>query len=153
MKNARHSKILELIDQYSIDKQEELLGHLRKNGFKVTQATVSRDIRELGLVKVSTGDGHYRYVVASGAGRSAHSPDRFETIFRESVLNADYAGHFVMVKCYSGMANAACEVFDAMVWNDVVGTLSGDDTFLILMRSQESARLLTEELAKYIVRR
>lgn len=153
MKNARHSKILELIDQYSIDKQEELLGHLRKNGFKVTQATVSRDIRELGLVKVSTGDGHYRYVAASGAGRSAHSPDRFETIFRESVLNADYAGHFVMVKCYSGMANAACEVFDAMVWNDVVGTLSGDDTFLILMRSQESARLLTEELAKYIVRR
>lgn len=152
MKNARHSKILELIGRYSIDKQEELLGHLRKSGFEVTQATVSRDIRELGLVKVATGDGHYRYVAASGAGRSAHSPGRFETIFRESVLKADYAGHFVMVKCYPGMASAACEVFDAMVWNDVVGTLSGDDTFLVLMRSQESARLLTEELAKYIAR-
>lgn len=152
MKNARHSKILELIGQYSIDKQEELLGYLRKSGFEVTQATVSRDIRELGLVKVATGDGHYRYMAASGAGRSAHSPGRFETIFRESVLKADYAGHFVMVKCYPGMANAACEVFDAMVWNDVVGTLSGDDTFLILMRSQESARRLTEELAKYIAR-
>ena len=145
MKNARHSRILELIGQYSIDKQEELLGHLRKSGFQVTQATVSRDIRELGLVKVATGDGHYRYVAAAGAGRSAHSPGRFETIFRESVLKADYAGHFVM-------ANAACEVFDAMVWNDVVGTLSGDDTFLILMRSQESAHLLTEELSKYIAR-
>ncbi len=152
MKNARHSRILELIGQYSIDKQEELLGHLRKSGFEVTQATVSRDIRELGLVKVATGDGHYRYVVAAGAGRSAHSPSRFETIFRESVLKADCAGHFVMVKCYAGMANAACEVFDAMVWNDVVGTLSGDDTFLILMRSQESAHLLTEELSKYIAR-
>ena len=152
MKNARHSKILELIGQYSIDKQEELLGHLRKSGFEVTQATVSRDIRELGLVKVATGNGHYRYMAASGAGRSAYSPGRFETIFRESVLKADYAGHFVMVKCYPGMANAACEVFDAMVWNDVVGTLSGDDTFLILMRSQEAARLLTEELAKYIAR-
>ena len=82
MKNARHSKILELIGQHSIDKQEELLAHLRRSGFEVTQATVSRDIRELGLVKVATGDGHYRYVAASGAGKSAHSPSRFETIFR-----------------------------------------------------------------------
>ena len=111
MKNARHSKILELIGQHSIDKQEELLAHLRRSGFEVTQATVSRDIRELGLVKVATGDGHYRYVAASGAGKSAHSPSRFETIFRESVLKADFAGHFVLVKCYTGMANAACEVF------------------------------------------
>lgn len=104
MKNARHSKILELIGQHSIDKQEELLAHLRRSGFEVTQATVSRDIRELGLVKVATGDGHYRYVAASGAGKSAHSPSRFETIFRESVLKADFAGHFVLVKCYTGMA-------------------------------------------------
>ena len=117
---------------------------------EVTQATVSRDIRELGLVKVATGDGHYRYVAASGAGKSAHSPSRFETIFRESVLKADFAGHFVLVKCYTGMANAACEVFDAMVWNDVVGTLSGDDTFLVLMRSEDAARTLVGELAKYI---
>ena len=131
MKNARHSKILELIGQNSIDKQEELLAHLRRSGFEVTQATVSRDIRELGLVK-------------------AHSPSRFETIFRESVLKADFAGHFVLVKCYTGMANAACEVFDAMVWNDVVGTLSGDDTFLVLMRSEDAARTLVGELAKYI---
>ncbi|MFR8462652.1 MAG: arginine repressor [Ruthenibacterium lactatiformans] len=116
----------------------------------MTQATVSRDIRELGLVKVATGDGHYRYVAASGAGKSAHSPSRFETIFRESVLKADFAGHFVLVKCYTGMANAACEVFDAMVWNDVVGTLSGDDTFLVLMRSEDAARTLVGELAKYI---
>ncbi len=152
MKNARHSKILELIGQYSIDKQEELLSYLRKSGFEVTQATVSRDIRELGLVKVATGDGHYRYVAAAGTGHGTHSPGRFETIFRESVIKVDYAGHFVMVKCYNGMANAACEVFDAMVWNDVVGTLSGDDTFLVLMRSQESARLLTEELVKYTAR-
>lgn len=151
MKNARQSKILELIGQYSIDKQEELLLHLRKSGFEITQATVSRDIRELGLVKVATGEGRYRYVAAAGAGKSAHSPSRFETIFRESVIKVDYAGHFVLVKCYTGMANAACEVFDAMVWNEVVGTLSGDDTFLVLMRSQEAAQQLTEELSKYIV--
>ena len=74
MKNARHSKILELIEQHPIDKQEQLLSHLRESGFDVTQATVSRDIRELGLVKIATGNGGYRYVAASGAGRSAHSP-------------------------------------------------------------------------------
>ena len=150
MKNARHSKILELIEQHPIDKQEQLLSHLLESGFDVTQATVSRDIRELGLVKIATGNGGYRYVAASGAGRSAHSPSRFETIFRESVLRVDHAGHIVMVKCYTGMANAACEVFDAMVWNGVVGTLSGDDTFIVLMREEKTAAQLCEELAKYI---
>ena len=152
MKNARHSKILELIGQHSIDKQEELLAHLRRSGFEVTQATVSRDIRELGLVKVATGDGHYRYVAASGAGKSAHSPSRFETIFRESVLKADFAGHFVLVKCYTGMANAACEVFDAKQWNGVVGTLSGDDTFFILMRTEDGAAEICKSLQQYVRR-
>lgn len=152
MKNARHKKILELIDQHPIDKQEELLSHLKRDGFDVTQATVSRDIRELGLVKIATGDGGYRYVAASGAGRSAHSPSRFETIFRESVLKVDYAGHTVIVNCYTGMANAACEVFDAMVWSDVVGTLSGDNTFFILMRSEEAAHKICAELSKYTSR-
>ncbi len=150
MKNTRHGKILELIAQYSIERQEELLNYLRESGYNVTQATVSRDIRELRLVKTSTGDGHYRYVSANGAGKSAHTPNRFETIFRESVLKADYAGHTVLVKCYTGMANAACEVFDAMVWNDVVGTLSGDDTFFVLMRSEQAAKNITTEIQKYI---
>ena len=150
MKNARHAKILELIHQYSIDRQEELLRYLKQSGFDVTQATVSRDIRELRLVKAATGDGSYRYVPASGVGKSAHTPSRFETIFRESVLRVDYAGNIVLVKCYTGMANAACEVFDAMVWSDVVGTLSGDDTFLILMRTETSAAQLTKEVSKYI---
>ena len=152
MKNARHSKILELIEQHPIDKQEQLLSHLRESGFDVTQATVSRDIRELGLVKIATGNGGYRYVAASGAGRSAHSPSRFETIFRESVLKVDYAGHMVLVKCFSGMANAACEVFDARAWDNVVGTLSGDDTFFILMRTEESAKQICEELRRFTPR-
>ena len=149
MKNARHSKILELIGQHSIDKQEELLAHLRRSGFEVTQATVSRDIRELCLVKAATTEG-YRYVSSRNESFNPKTQGRFETIFHESVLEVDYAGHVVLVKCYSGMANAACEVFDAMVWNDVVGTLSGDDTFLVLMRSEDAARTLVGELAKYI---
>ena len=96
-KAERLQTILRLVQEHPISRQEVLLEHLRNEGFEVTQATVSRDIRELGLVKVATGDGHYRYVAASGAGKSAHSPSRFETIFRESVLKADFAGHFVQI--------------------------------------------------------
>lgn len=152
MKNARQAKILELIEREPIDRQEVLMASLREAGYHVTQATVSRDIRELGLIKVSAGAGKYRYVSAAGTGKNAHSPGRFEMIFRESVLKVDYAGHFVLVKCYSGMANAACEVFDSMTWDDVVGTLSGDDTFLILMRTEEAARRMTGQLAEYMNR-
>ena len=130
MKNERHAKILELIEQYAIDRQEDLLEHLNQAGFKVTQATVSRDIRQLHLVKAAAG------------GQAMHSQSRFETIFRESVLKVDYAGHMVVVKCFSGMANAACELFDSIQWEyEVVGTLSGDDTFLILMRTEGPAAI------------
>ena len=151
MKNARHAKILELIESRAIDRQEELLQYLRESGFAVTQATVSRDIRELGLIKAAASDGRYRYV-AAGSATKAHTPGRFQTIFRESVIRADSAGHLVLVKCYTGMANAACEVFDAMVWNDVVGTLSGDDTFMILMRTENAAKEITQEIRKYIAK-
>ena len=92
MKSARHQAILDLIEKYPIDRQEDLLEHLRRAGFDVTQATVSRDIRELRLVKTATGEGGYRYMPANGNGKVAHSPNRFETIFRESVLKVDYAG-------------------------------------------------------------
>lgn len=152
MKNERHAKILELIEKYPIDRQEDLLSHLNEEGFSVTQATVSRDIRQLHLVKAAVGGGKYRYISAASAGeRMAHSPGRFETIFRESVLNVNYAGHMVLVKCFSGMANAACEMFDSMHWEqEVVGTLSGDDTFLILMHTQEEAADICETLKQYI---
>ena len=131
------------------ERQEDLLAHLREEGFDVTQATVSRDIRELQLVKTATADGRYRYVPASASGKVTHSPSRFEMIFRESVLKVDYAGHMVLVKCFSGMANAACEVFDAKQWDNVVGTLSGDDTFFILMRSEDDAAAICKQLQQY----
>lgn len=153
MKSARHQAILRLIEQHPIDRQEDLLAHLRSEGFEVTQATVSRDIRELRLVKTATGDGGYRYMAGTGNGKVAHSPSRFETIFRESVIGVDYAGHLVLVKCFSGMANAACEVFDAKPWDNVVGTLSGDDTFFILMRSEQAAAEICRQLQQYTARR
>lgn len=149
MKSARHQAILDLIERHSIDRQEELLQYLREAGFDVTQATVSRDIRELHLVKTAAGEGGYRYMSAETSGKMPHSPNRFETIFRESVIKVDYAGHMVLVKCFSGMANAACEVFDAKSWEDVVGTLSGDDTFFILMRSEKAAEEICQKLRQY----
>ncbi len=149
MKSARHQAILDLIEKHPIDRQEDLLSYLRDTGFDVTQATVSRDIRDLQLVKVADAEGRYRYMPAAASGKVAHSPSRFETIFRESVLKVDYAGHMVLVKCFSGMANAACEVFDAKQWGNVVGTLSGDDTFFILMRTEEDAAAICKTLQQY----
>ena len=149
MKGERHNKILELIQQHAIDRQEDLLRYLKEAGFQVTQATVSRDIRELHLVKVAAGGGQYRYVSAAAASsQQLHSPGRFEMIFRESVLKIDYAGHTVLVKCFSGMANAACAALDSMHWEGVVGTLSGDDTFLIICRTESHAISLVTELKK-----
>ncbi len=139
MKNDRHAKILELIENNPIGRQEELLEQLRMCGYNVTQATVSRDIRELHLVKAATGGGSYQYVASFQQDKQRHTPSRFEIIFKESVQSIDYANNIVLVKCFNGMANAACEMFDSMVWQGVVGTLSGDGTFMVLMRSEDAA--------------
>ena len=152
MKNARQTKILELIEQRSIDRQEDLLYQLRAAGYTVTQATISRDIRELHLVKAATGDGKYRYIASFQQEKYHHAPNRFEMIFREAVVKVDSAGNIVLVKCFTGMANAACEMFDSMVWNDVVGTLAGDDTFIVLMRCEEAALILCEQLRQFLSR-
>ena len=148
-KNERLQAILRLVQEHPISRQEVLLDYLRKEGFEVTQATISRDIRELCLVKASTSEG-YRYVSSHNESLNPKMQGRFDTIFRESVLGVDYAGHVVLVKCYSGMANAACEVFDALKWKNVVGTLSGDDTFLIVARSERDAKTICSELTRHI---
>lgn len=150
MKNARHDKILELIGEQSIETQEELLNLLRASDFHVTQATVSRDIRELHLVKVATGNGGFRYVASYERELPHNQNVRFETIFKESVLKVDTAGNIVLVKCFTGMANAVCQLFDGMVWENVVGTLSGDDTFLIIVRTEEAGVELSKKLQQFI---
>ena len=152
MKATRHAKILELIQNHTVTTQEELQSLLEANGFFATQATISRDIREMNLVKAATTTG-YRYVSSRNESFNPKTQGRFETIFHESVLEVDYAGHVVLVKCYSGMANAACEVFDALQWKNVVGTLSGDDTFLIVARSERDAKTICSELTRYVGQR
>lgn len=148
MKERRHAKILELIGKYSIDTQEELLRRLREEGYEVTQATVSRDIKELRLIKSLTASGKYRYTV--GQEEAKDYTTKFYSLFSDSALSIDYAQNMVAVKCLTGMANAVCAAMDALQWENIVGTLSGDDTIFILTRDNNSAERLSSELKKFV---
>lgn len=147
MKSNRQEKIIQLITENAIETQEEILVYLREHGFDVTQATVSRDIKQLKLIKTQTNDGRYKYSVSSNNSRENIS-SKFVSLFSETVTGIDYANNIVVIKCYVGMANAACAAFDAMKFDGVVGSLSGDDTIFIAMRSEELAKELTVELKK-----
>ena len=143
MKVRRHAKILEIIEQYDIDTQEELLQRLKEAGFEATQATISRDIKALRLVKTLSSNGNYCYKVH--AREDANMSSKFYSIFQESVVHVDCAGNIVCIKCLTGMANAVCAMLDSMHWQGVVGTLAGDDTIFVLLRTpQNAAGLLTE---------
>jgi len=148
MKSKRHAKILELVSEYEIDTQEELLRRLNENGFKVTQATVSRDIKELRLVKVQAGTG-YKYAT-SVSKENMDMSFKFHAIFSESVLSIDYAENIVVIKCFVGMANAACAALDSVPWKNLVGTISGDDTILCVMRDKQSAVKMSQQLTKLL---
>lgn len=147
----RHAKILEIIAKERIYTQEQLLEKLRAANFVVTQATVSRDIRELRLVKVQTPDGSYAYAGAKTQDAQNIS-FRFHAIFKEAVSKIDYAQNIVVIKCFTGMANAACAALDTIERDGVVGTLAGDDTILIIMRDNQGALSLVEELYKLLGR-
>ncbi len=149
MKVERRSFILDLISKKEIETQEEILKHLKQNGYQVTQATVSRDINQLKLVKIQNGKGGYKYAVGL-SGTIDDDVSRYRSIFSKTVLNIDYANNLVVVKCYVGMANAACAALDTMKHEGVVGTLSGDDTILIVMRTEDAACKLVEELRKVL---
>lgn len=150
MKSQRQSKILELIAQSPIETQEQLLCALEKSGFKSTQATISRDIKELRIVKELSGDGNYRYTVSQNDSNSFFS--RLNNIFHECVVKLDYAQNIVVIKTLPGLASAACSAVDGMEIAYVVGTIAGDDTGLIVMRDAEYAREFCEELRVIINR-
>ncbi len=137
MKKKRLELILKTIELQDIGTQEELLAVLREHGLDVTQATVSRDIKELGLVKSMGHNGKYRYsapkAVSNEAVKSLHN------IIAPSVLWVDYAVNTVVIKCFAGMAQAVCAAIDTMDFNGVVGTLAGDDTIFVLCRTEELA--------------
>ena len=114
MKARRHAKILELINEYHIDTQEELLNRLRKDGFDVTQATVSRDIKEMRLIKTLSSDGKYKYSV--GKDHTKDISSKFYSLLADSGLRVDFACNMVVIKCLTGMANAVCASMDSIHW-------------------------------------
>jgi transcriptional regulator of arginine metabolism len=138
MKNDRQKMILEIISQEPVETQEQLLSLLQARGFTGTQATISRDIKQLHLVKAPTGQGRYRYAV-SDHGSKIHVADKLQTIFRESIVNVDYAQNLVVIHTMSGLANGAAAALDGMEIDQLIGTLAGDDTVLLIMRDNESA--------------
>lgn len=151
MKARRHTKILELIGEYQIDTQEELLKRLKEAGFDVTQATVSRDIKELRLVKILSADGKYRY--ANNQEPAKDLSGKFYSLFQDSAVDVDNAMNLVVVKCLTGMANAVCAALDSLRWDKVVGTVAGDDTVLVICKTEDTALQITADLKKLIIGR
>lgn len=135
MRYARQNKILKLIENNEIETQEKLSSMLRENGFDVTQATISRDIKELQLIKMLSSSGKYMY--AAGMGHGSHVTNRFVKIFNETIKSIDYAGNIVIVKTLSGCANAACEAIDSLSLPHVMGSVAGDNTILIVIDTPE----------------
>lgn len=144
MKTGRHIKIMEIIKNNKIGTQHELRQALIDNGFDVTQATVSRDINDLKIVKKHLPEGGYAYAVAQ-LDDSIKSADRFSKLFNEAVISADYAENIIVIKSFPGMANAVCSLLDAMQIDDIVGTIAGDDTIFIVVRKKEEAEMIARD--------
>ncbi|QZY56950.1 arginine repressor [Crassaminicella profunda] len=146
MKYARHAKILEIIDKYEVETQEELAEALKKNNIHVTQATVSRDIKELRLIKVLGKNGRYKY--ASMKQHESAISDRLVKIFKDSILSIDYSGNIIVLKTLIGAGQAACAALDALDVQDIVGTIAGDDTIFILVRDVEKIEEIVSKFKK-----
>ena len=148
MKKKRHELILKLIRENSVTTQEELLNLLRGSGFDVTQATVSRDIKELKLVKSQDRNGLSKYTV-SPENKDSHM-SKFYSIFSQSVMSVDYALNTCVIKCYSGTANAAGAAIDSMEIPQVVGSLAGDDTLFVLCRTEADTKEFKETIERML---
>ena len=149
MKTNRQKKILELISEKSIETQEQLLKELQDSGYKSTQATISRDIKELRIIKTLDGLGGYRYSIPVKNDDDKFDA-RFRVIFRECVTSMDYAQNLVIIKTMPGLGAAAGANIDALHMPTVVGTLSGDDTALVIMRDANAAMEFCSEIRKML---
>ena len=145
MKAQRQAKIMELISNINVETPEQLLEKLQEAGFNSTQATISRDIKELRIVKELTSFGTYRYTTAAKEVPSSFS-GRLNTIFRECVTSFDYAQNIIVIHTLPGLANAAASALDAMNMSVVLGTLAGDDTVMVVMRDTNSAAAFCGEI-------
>lgn len=149
MKSQRQAKILEIISNRNVETQEQLLSALQAEGFRGTQATISRDIKELRIVKELTSLGSYRYTVSNSDIGNSFSA-RLNTIFRECVIGFDYAQNIVVLRTLPGLASAAGSAVDAMNLSAIVGSLAGDDTVMIVMRDTNAAATFCGEIKSLI---
>ena len=147
MKKERQSKILNLIEKFPIDTQEEPQQRLFDAGYDVTQATVSRDIKELRIVKMLDSNGVYRYAVNSGASSKSI---KYIDMFAHSAVSVAYSMNDVVIKCHPGMAQGACTSLDMMKCENVLGTLAGDDTIFVITKTEKDAEALCEMLQEII---
>jgi len=138
MKTDRQAMILEIVNSENIETQEQLLLRLKARGIESTQATMSRDIKQMHLVKEPIGQGSYRYTV-SGSRSRLNAAEKLRNIFRESIISIDSAQNIVVLKTMPGLANGACSALDHMEIRDLLGTLAGDDTAFAVLRSSEAA--------------
>ena len=148
MKLARHAKILELIETYEIETQDELAQKLCEEGFNVTQATVSRDIREMKLTKIATEKGRQKYAVISS--HDSEVTERMTRVFKEAVVKMDYAQNILVVKTLGGMGMAVAVALDNMQNPEILGTIAGDDTVFCVVRSHNQAAVIIEKLYRII---
>lgn len=146
MKSKRHVKILELIRKYEIETQEELCEKLNREGYSVTQATVSRDIRELKLTKISTDHGKQKYT--SLTEKNGDMEDKFIRIFKDGFVSMDMAQNILVIKTVSGMAMALAAALDAMNFHEIVGSIAGDDTIMCAVRTTQDTERLMKQLRK-----
>ncbi len=143
MKNKRQDKILEMVERYDIETQEELITRLRELGFDVTQATISRDIRELKITKVSTGKGGYKYVVPQN---HEGGNKKFRNALSESIVKVDWAMNQIIIKTFPGMAQAIAAAIDGIDDQQILGCVAGDDAIIVVMRTVNAAETLGPQL-------
>ena len=149
MKSKRQEQILVLIQDHDIETQEQLLDELKKSGFQATQATISRDIKQLRIIKELGPNGTYRYVSSPKPVEHAFSA-KLSMIFRQCVTSIDYAQNLIVIKTMPGLANAACSAIDKLELPEMLGTLAGDDTCVVIMRDNASAATFCAEIREQI---
>ncbi len=148
MKTLRHEKIIELINKYAIETQEELADRLNAEGFSVTQATVSRDIRTLKLTKMPIEGGRQKYAIIQTDENRLN--EKYLRVLREAYISIDRAENIVVVKTVSGMAMAFAAALDAMKWHEVVGCIAGDDTVMCAIRTKDDALIIIDKIKKIV---
>ena len=148
MKKIRHKAIVDIIKKYNVETQEELAGYLKDAGFIVTQATVSRDIRELKLSKVPIGGGRQKYVIIQHD--ESHMEDKFIRVLKDGFVSMDMAQNILVVKTVSGMAMAVAAAIDSLKFHEVVGCIAGDDTIMVAVRTTEETIILMDKIHKML---